>query len=204
MALQVVILHLHLDDGRAKDVPGVMEGDLYPPGHLHRYAVSLWVALTERLLGVGQGVQRLNRRLALACAPAVLPLGVFLLQEGRIQQHQFEQLAAGFGGMDRAAIPLGHQTRQQPAVIEVGVGNDHGIQAARIEGKSTVVLIFLLAASLVHAAFEQHPGTLAAFHEVAGACDLLNRADEGEQGHGSILVVMMRRVCLRDRKQALM
>jgi len=89
-------------------------------------------------------------------------------------------------------------------VIEVGVGYHHRIQAARVERKRTAVLILFLAASLMHAAFEQHLGAITAFHEVTGAGDLLNRTEKSEQGHGFFLVLMMKRVCRFERERVLM
>ena len=106
--------------------------------------------------------------------------------------------------MDRAAITLGDQAWQQPAVIEVGMGDHHRIQLPRVEGEGAAVLILLLAAPLVHAALEQDLGAVATLHQVAGAGNLLDCTEKSKQGHGSVLVVMMWRVCRFEASRGLM
>ncbi|MNG39688.1 hypothetical protein D3C84_1278990 [compost metagenome] len=69
----------------------------------------------------------------------------------------------------------------------MGVGNHHGVQAGRVEGKVAAVAFFLFAAALTHAAIQQYLGTIAAFDQVAGAGYLLNGAEKVEQSHGGIL-----------------
>ena len=106
-----------------------------------------------------------------------------LLDMRRVEQHQFEQFAGGFGGIDGAVVAAGYQARQQPAVVEVSVRNHYRLQAGRVEGEGRTVAFHVFAAPLAHAAFQQHLGAVAAFDQVAGAGYLLDGSEKGQQGH---------------------
>ena len=64
------------------------------------------------------------------------------------------------------------------------MGNHHGIEAQRIEGKRAAIALVLFTAPLAHAALEQHPRAIAAFDEVAGTGDLLDGTEKRQQSHG--------------------
>jgi len=69
----------------------------------------------------------------------------------------------GFGPFEIFGDELG----QQAAVVDVGVGEDHGIQFLRIEGEGCTVAFFVLAPSLVHAAIEQNANAVMGFQQIA-------------------------------------
>ena len=102
---------------------------------------------------------------------------------GRVEQHQLQELAGGLGGEDRTAVTGGHQAWQQAAVVEMGVGEHHGIEAVGVVGKGGTIAFLCLLVTLAHAAFEQHLGAVAGFDQVAGAGYLLGRTEKAEQGH---------------------
>ncbi|WP_324288947.1 hypothetical protein [Pseudomonas sp. SL4(2022)] len=62
--------------------------------------------------------------------------------------------------------------------------NHRGAQTVRVKGKWRAVAVFLSAVALTDAAVEQSPRVVAAFDQVAGTGDLLNCAEEVEQGLG--------------------
>ena len=71
-------------------------------------------------------------------------------------------------------IALVDQERQPPAVIDVGVAQDHGVEAPGIEGELGVELAGLRAAALEEPGVEQHPGPRR-LEEVHGTGDLARR-----------------------------
>ncbi|SST10380.1 Uncharacterised protein [Acinetobacter baumannii] len=93
-----------------------------------------------------------------------------------VQQHEFQQFAGGLGGEDRALEALGRQARQQAAVVQVGVGDDHRVDARGIEGEGRAVAVVGFAAPLAHAAFEQDLHAIEGFQQITGASDLLGGA----------------------------
>lgn len=180
---QVVVVNFQFHYGRAENMPGIVEGQADARRHFMGLAVGQRLASLEGALGVHRVVQRFDFRLAQARPPLVFPLGVVLLDVRRIQQHQLDQLAGGLGGKDRPAKTRGDQARQEPGVIQVGMGQDHRMDRCGIERERLFVGLFLLAAPLAHAAFEQHAAALAGFEQVARTGDLLDGAEEREQGH---------------------
>ncbi|MNC25624.1 hypothetical protein D3C75_737210 [compost metagenome] len=152
---QAVVVHLQVDDGRAEDVSGVVEGHLDATCHFHGLPVHHWPTQREGQFGIGLGVQRLHQGFVLACAPLVFPLGVAFLDVRRVHQHQLQQFTGGIGRVDRSAIALSRQPRQQAAVVDVGVGDHHGIQLQRVEGEGGAVVRLVFAPALAHTALQQ-------------------------------------------------
>ncbi|MCY1183703.1 hypothetical protein D9M71_442940 [compost metagenome] len=105
-------MDFQFDDGRAKDVAGVVEGHADALGDLDGAAVADRAALLERRGGVLDRIQRRDRRAAEARAPAAFPFRILFLDVRRIHQHQFEQVAGRLGGIDRAPVTLAGQARQ--------------------------------------------------------------------------------------------
>ena len=67
--------------------------------------------------------------------PAHRPLGQLLLQLARVEQHQRGQLDRAVGGVDRPAIALVDDVRDEAAVVEVGVRQQDGVDIGRVIGK---------------------------------------------------------------------
>ncbi|MDV7400060.1 hypothetical protein RZS08_52075, partial [Arthrospira platensis SPKY1] len=89
------------------------------------------------------GVQR--RRLgapaplARACV-AQRPLRLLLLDEGRIHQHDAEQIHRRRRGKDRPSVAQRHETRHQSAVVQVGMREQDEVDRAQIEIERLPVL----------------------------------------------------------------
>ena len=65
-----------------------------------------------------------------------LAVGVFcilLLKITAVLEDQFGHVAGGRGGEDAAAKAVAHQLRQIAGMVEMGVGQDDGIDAGRLD-----------------------------------------------------------------------
>ncbi len=96
------------------------------------------VHILRHLLGVLHGVQRLHRRAARPLALAVFPLSVLLLNVGRVQQHNVNQIRRKPGGDHLTPEPVPNQLWNPARVVNVGVGQQHVIHTGGIEGKLLV------------------------------------------------------------------
>ena len=94
-------------------------------------------------LGVLNGVHRLHRLRAGALALAVLPLGLELLNVGRVPQHDAAQLCRGLGGINSAPEAVAHQQGQQARVVDMGMGGQHAVDLARRNGDGLVLIDIL-------------------------------------------------------------
>jgi hypothetical protein len=72
----------------------------------------------------------------------------------RIEQHQPQQLAGGARGHDRAVEAALHQQWQPTTVIEMGVCQQHKIDACGLEAEGLRVLFFQFAPALVQPAID--------------------------------------------------
>ena len=89
-----------------------------------------------------------------------MALGVLLLQLARIEQHQRGQFDRAAGGVYGAVEALGDDVRDQAAVVQMGVGQDDGIERRRVVGERHPVAHFFVRPTLEHPAVDQHPGLL--------------------------------------------
>ncbi|MNZ82442.1 hypothetical protein D3C78_1011400 [compost metagenome] len=192
---QAVVMHFQFDDGRAEDVPGIVEGHADAARHFYLVTVQHRATQLERQFGVGFGVQRYHRLAAEACAPLVFPLGVIFLNVRGIHQHQLQQVAGGIRRIDRAAVALRGQAGEQAAMVDVGMGDHHGIQLQGIEGEGLAVVGFVFAAALTHAALKQDACAVTGLDQVAGAGDLLDGAEKGKKSHEKLLVANVATAC---------
>ncbi len=95
-----------------------------------------------------------------ALLPARVALGELLVELARVEQDQGRQLDRSGGRVDRAAVPGLHSSGQQPAVVEVGVGQQHRVELGRVERERDPVADRFVRAALEHAAVDQDPGPL--------------------------------------------
>ena len=117
-------------------------------------------------------------------ALTVLPLGFLFLNVGRVRQHYFEQITCGPRGEYRPSEPQRHQTRQQSGMIDMGVGQQHELDSARVEIQRLAVLAARLFSALEHAAIDEEamPGRV---QQVTGTGDFPRRAEKCEF-HGAM------------------
>ncbi len=100
-------------------------------------------------------VKRLEGRLTGPITSAVVPHRVAFLDPPRVGEHEFEEIGSRGGAPDLAVEPFGDEPRQQPAVIDMGVGENDGIDMLRVEGKGLAIERLQRARSLEEAAIDE-------------------------------------------------
>ena len=103
---------------------------------------------------------------------ALLALGIHHLDVGAVLEQHVQQIGRGRRGVDRASKAACRQLGQQPAVVDVGMGQQHKVDAARVKRKRLLVVLLCAMAALGHAAINQK-AAVAHFRQKAGACDRL-------------------------------
>jgi hypothetical protein len=78
-----------------------------------------------------------------------------LLEPAAIEQHELDQLGRGGGQVDRPGVALLDHDRQVAAVVEVGVGDEEGVERLRIEAERDPVADGLVGAALEHPAVDE-------------------------------------------------
>jgi hypothetical protein len=76
----------------------------------------------------------------------------------RIEENQARQLDRSGRGMDGPRVAVADQQRQQPAVVEVGMRQQHGVERGRLERERDPVADRFVGAALEHPAVDQDPG----------------------------------------------
>ena len=153
----------HLHARRTEDVPRIAHAHGDAGQQLALRVVGDGIEQPQRRLDVLEVVQRLDA-LPLACVRA---FRVAHREVRRIAQQDGHQVGAGLVGVDRPAKAALHEQRQAPAMIDVRMAQDHGVDGGGIERKRQAVARRRIVAALDHAAVEQQ---LAARHpqDVAG------------------------------------
>ena len=169
--------------GRAQDVARVAVDYRHAAGHRERAVIGDAVDARHGALGVGLGVQRLDLRLALLAHLPVEELGVLLLDEGAVAQHDRAQVARGVRRVDRPPEPVAPQLGQEPRVVDVGVREQHGVHRLRRARPVAVSLPGFGAPALVEAAVQKQARAIVQLQDVQRSGDGLGGAPEGE-GHG--------------------
>ena len=82
--------------------------------------------------------------------------GFFFLQMGGIHHHEARQLRGRRRRYDLALKAAFDEKRQPSAMIEMGVGQKHDVDAGRIETEGMPVLLFQFAAALKQSAIDQN------------------------------------------------
>ncbi|MNL32323.1 hypothetical protein D3C87_1541670 [compost metagenome] len=95
-------------------------------------------------------------------------LSLFFLQAATVQQQDFHQLTGGGRGVHRAAITIAHQYGQVSAVVEMGMGQDNGIEFAHRKLERVPIVQSQLLVSLEQSAIDQHM-LVAMFQQVLAA-----------------------------------
>ena len=118
--------------------------------------------LDRRLVLVGFAPVVGRDLVGVALLPAGLALGELLVQLPRVEEDQGRQLDGARRGVDRAAVAALDQQRQQAAMVEVRVGQQHRIEVRRIERERDPVADRFVRAALEHPAVDEdaRPGGL--------------------------------------------
>ena len=91
--------------------------------------------------------------------PARAALGELLVEPPRVEEYEGRQLDRAGRRVDRAGESLADGDREQPAMVEMCVGQQDRVQLARLEPDRDAVPDHLVWAALEHAAVDEHPGT---------------------------------------------
>ncbi len=87
--------------------------------------------------------------------PARLALGELLVELAGVEQDERRQLDRAGGGVDGAAISALDQQRQQAAVVEMGMGQEDGVEIGRMEGERDAIADRFVRAALEHPAIDE-------------------------------------------------
>ena len=142
-----------LDAGGAQQVAHIHEPHLDARSQLDALFVVHTHEQLHGRLGVLHGIHGLHRLGTGALGLAVLPLGLELLDVGGVPQHDTAQLHRGVGGVDFAPEAVAHQQRQHTGVVDVGVGDHHGVD---VPGGKVQLLVVPLVPALLQAAVHQN------------------------------------------------
>ena len=127
------------DAGAAQQMAGIGKADTDPFAQLHILAVFTGSDILLHILRVLHGVEGLHPGRAGTLRLAVFPLGVGLLNMGGVQQHDVHEVGRQAGGEDAALEPLLHQHGHPAGMVDMGVGDEHKVNAAGMEGQGLVV-----------------------------------------------------------------
>jgi hypothetical protein len=147
-----------LDHRRTQDVAGVVVPDLHALVQVDGLLVGDAPEQPHRGRGVLGPVERRHRIPAPAPLFLVAPLlvcRVLLLDPGGILQHDPGQLHGRRRGQDGAHVAVRHEPRQEPAVVEMGVGQQQMAHVCRGDRRRLPVAVQVLPL-LKQAAVDQH------------------------------------------------
>src|SRR5260221_206025 len=82
-------------------------------------------------------------------------LGVRFLDVGGIEQHRAAQVDCGWSRVNGPVEPVADERGQVAAVVDVRVGEHHGVDGAGWKRQVAVAILRILAASLIESAIEK-------------------------------------------------
>ena len=121
---------------------------------------------------------------------AVGKVGLFLLQVTGVGQQDGAQFRRGRRAVDRAGEALSCQQRQVAAVVQMGVGEDDGVDVGRWHWQGRPVAQAQRLVALEQAAIDQQ-ALAAVGHQIFGAGDRVGRTEKLEL-HGPNLAMAHR------------
>jgi len=187
------VLDLEAHARRAEDVPGPPEAGLNTGDHFEGLAEVVGPEVVERGPGI---VLRVEGQGGLVSGPSVAVgvLGLLLLQVAAVGEDDADELAGRRRAVHGTVEPVEDQPREVTAVVEMGVGQHHGVDGRRVHGEARPVLEPELLEPLEQAAVDEEPAPavieeeLAPRHRAHAAeegdrCRLRVHADEGRAPH---------------------
>ncbi len=118
-----------------------------------------------------------------ALLPARLALGELLVELARVEEDERRELDRARRRVDRAAVAGLDQQRDEAAMVEVGMGQEHGVEVGCIEGERDPVADRFVRAALEHPAVDEDPGPLGDEQELRAGDG--RRATEEVDLHGA-------------------
>lgn len=125
--------------GRAKDVPGICECKGNTWKNLAGLIVSEWAGQWWEASGVLACEKGRDERATLAAAIVIFTLGIGFLYLQRIFEDDGGEVDGGRGCVDGAVKTFGGEEWQAAAVVQVGVGENNGIEGGGVDGAQVAV-----------------------------------------------------------------
>lgn len=171
------------DDGRAQQMPGVIQGQ----GDSRQQLVRLFIAdapeIEEALGGVVSGVDRFDGGLAGFAALPVDVLHVFFLDMAAVREHGPAEVQGGRGAEDLAPETPLQQVGNIAGVVDMGVRQHHGVHGGGLKGQFPVAPPRLIPLALIEAAFQQDFLPIPV-KQVLGTGDRLGRSPKSDAHAG--------------------
>ena len=171
-----------LDHRRSQNVTGVVEagGDAVGDIGLNP-VIDLPRKAAQRGLGIGHCVKwplGITAAATFMAVAAALEVSIFFLYFGRVEQHHLGDVGGGVGAVDVALEALNANFRDKPGVVQVGVGQQDGIEAGGGYAERFPVPVDEFT-FLKEAAVDEDAGAVH-FQQVARAGDVPGGAQEGK------------------------
>ena len=150
-----VFRHLHFHNGTAQDMARHQKFHRHARQDVERRVKFVDIEIAQRSVGV------VHRKKGAYFGPArpqtfaVGELRVRFLDVGAVRQQDRTQLLRRPRAVDRALVPFLHELRNQAAVVDMGVRQDHGVDVARRKGKGPLVQGFDRLRALEHATIDE-------------------------------------------------
>ncbi len=160
-----------MDAGRAEHVAGFDPPRGHAGSHLHRVVVGNGTKQRHRGFHVLDAVQRFHQFLPGPLAAAIDPFEVLGLDLGRIAEDQIGQFAGRRRAEDRRVEAAFDQQRQTARVVQVRMGQQHGVQFAGIQIAGEAVPLLGLGHALEQAEIDQQT-SLRSFDQISRTGDI--------------------------------
>ena len=135
---------------------GIDEGEGHAVGHGDGAFVADCDELPHAFFRFDLGVEGFEIGLALLGAMFVEPLQISRLDARGVGEHDLAEITRREGRVDVSLETVARERGKVAAVVDVGVGEDHGVDARGIEGEVTVAVVCFVAAALVEATIQKN------------------------------------------------
>lgn len=142
------------DGGAAEHVPGVQELDCEVGSDGKRQVVGNADEVAHALDRIPHRVNRFHGFEALLGSLLVELDGIDLLDAAGVGEHDGAEVTGGGGAEDAAFESVFHHERNQPRVVDVGVGKQNVVDLFRVEAEVAVHVVGIQALALVHSAVQ--------------------------------------------------
>ena len=165
-----VLADIEDDLRRTKNMAHIAKGRRHAIGDLDRTIVIERDELTDGLFGVGDIVERFDRRQPQLGALARNELGVRALNFRRIFQHDRGEIARRESAINVPGETMLNEVRKIPAMIDVRMAEDRGINRFRIEMERAIARDHFFAMPLEEPALHQNALAIDLDEELRPGC----------------------------------